>query len=323
MNAIIQHGYGDESTWKLGEAPPLTCGKNDVIVDVHNAAIDRGTWHLMVGEPLLMRPAFGFTALRNPVPGRDFAGVVSEVGTAVQGYRVGDRVLGTTSGSLRQQVLARPTHLAHLPASLDFVHGAALPISGTTAVQAVADKGGASAGQRVLITGASGGVGHFAVQIARSLGAEVHAVVSAAKSDQVRSLGAHALYAYDRHEDPGSGFDLIINIAGGWRLGDLRSRLTRNGTLVMVGTQGGGGGRMLSGFSSQLLAPLLSPFVPQHLKVLASRENGADVERLAALCESGTLAPNIHARFDLADAADAMRELSSGNVVGKIVIDIA
>lgn len=323
MRSIIQSEYGDASAWALGELPEPRRGPNDLLIDVHAAAIDRGTWHLMIGEPLLMRPAFGFRGPRNPVPGRDFAGIVAHVGTKAEGFTVGDRVFGTASGTLREQVAARPSHVAHLPDSIEFATAAALPVSGMTAIQAVIDAGQASEGQRVLITGASGGVGHLAVQIARSAGATVNAVASHAKADQVRALGARQVFCYDLGEDPDRGYDLIVDIAGGRSLGDLRARLTPKGTLVMVGSQGGGGGKILSGFSRQLAAPLLSPFVRQHLKMLASRENSDGLDRLVALVESGSLAPHVHARFELADAADAMAELVSGSVFGKIVIDIA
>ncbi len=202
MTAIVQHRYGTAEQWQVGERPIPTIAADEVLVEVHAAGLDRGTKHLMVGEPYAMRLAFGLRGPKNPVPGLDLAGRVVAVGDAVTRFHVGDDVFGIGKGSFAQFAAAKESKLARMPANLRDEQAAAVAVSGLTAIQALCDVGRVEAGQHVLITGASGGVGTFAVQIAKAMGATVTGVCSAAKVDLVRSLGAdhvHRLSARRRH----------------------------------------------------------------------------------------------------------------------------
>lgn len=319
MRAVVQQGYGSSEVLTLGERPAPTPGTGQVVVRVHAAAIDRGTWHLMTGEPLLMRPAFGFRGLRNPVPGRDVAGTVTAVGPGVVGFAVGDAVVGTAWGSLAEYALADADRLALLPDAVPVELAAALPVSGQTALAAVVDVGKVQAGQRVLVIGASGGVGSYAVQLATAADAEVTGICSAAKADLVRELGA--THVLDRgaawRDEPGGPYDLIVDIAGDTPLRELRRMLTRTGTLVVVGTDGG---RLTGGLGRPMRAALLSPFLRQRLVMLASKERGVDVARLLALVAAGTLRPAVARTYPLAEVRTAMDDLVAGRVTGKAVL---
>jgi NADPH:quinone reductase-like Zn-dependent oxidoreductase len=321
MRAVVQTGYGSPDTWRVDriERPRVSTGQ--VLVRVEAAAIDRGTWHLMRGEPLLMRLALGLRGLRHPVPGRDLAGTVIEVGAAVSDVAVGDEVYGTANGSLAEFALAKAARIARRPPSISAVEAAAMPVSGQTALQAVSDIGRVRADMRVLITGASGGVGSFAVQMAAALGADVTAVCSAGKSKHVRELGAARTIDY-RTEDPVADlierFDVIIDIGGRLPIGRLRRALVKDGTLVLVG--GIGGGRWTSGYGRMVRGALRSPFVSQRIVMLASRERRSDLERLAELIERDAITPAIDSVVSLDDAASAMRRLEDGLVTGKVVV---
>jgi NADPH:quinone reductase-like Zn-dependent oxidoreductase len=320
MQAVIQRHYGGPEQLELADVPDPTPGRGEVLVRVRAAGIDRGTWHLMRGLPLVVRPAFGLRRPRTPVPGRDVAGTVVAVGEQVTGYALGDEVMGTARGSFAELAVVPTTRLTHKPAELDFAEAAVLPVSGLTALQALRDAGRVRAGQRVLVIGASGGVGTAAVQIARAYGAVVTGVCSGGKADLVRSLGATDVidHTVDDIDRDGVRFDLIIDIAGNRPIRQLRRSLAPRGTLVMVG--GEDGGRWIGGVHRQLAAVLLSPWVRQRLTSVVSAERAADMEALAELVGRGELRPALDRTFALAEAAKALDHLESGHVRGKVAL---
>ena len=273
----------------------------------------------MTGLPYLGRLAFGVRKPKDRVPGRDLAGMVVAVGSSVRRFAVGDSVFGVGRGSFAEYATAREDKLARKPANIRFEQAAVVPISGLTAIQAVRDAGRLQAGQRVLIVGASGGVGSYAVQLAKAFGANVTGVCSTPKIDFVRSLGADRVIDYTKDDFSGGSqhYDLIVDIGGNATLSRLRRALTDKGTLVIVGGEGGG---KLTGMGRQLRALMLSPFVSQRLTMLVSRENSADLERLTELIETGAVTPAIDRTYPLDEAGDAMRHLVAGQAQGKIAI---
>jgi NADPH:quinone reductase-like Zn-dependent oxidoreductase len=277
----------------------------------------------MTGTPYLARIlGFGLRAPKVPVPGWAVAGTVEAAGKNVTGLKAGDEVFGTCRGSFAQYVAVRAAQLAPKPASLTFEQAAAIPGSATTALQAVRDKAKLRPGQHVLIIGASGGVGTFAVQIAKALGAEVTGTASTAKTDLVMAIGADHVLDYTR-EDITSGqhrYDAIIDIGGNRPLAHLRRALTPKGTLVITG--GEGGGRWLGGIERNLRAQLLSPFVSQKLIAFVARQPRADLMTLRDMAGSGAITPAIDRTYPLAQAATAVRHLAEGRVRGKVVITI-
>jgi NADPH:quinone reductase-like Zn-dependent oxidoreductase len=321
MRAVVQREYGSAEALQPGVVDRPTVKGNEVLVEVRAAGLDRGTWHLMAGVPYGVRLVTGLRSPRNPVPGRDLAGVVAEVGSDVTRFRPGDSVFGIGSGSFAEFAVAHEDKLAAKPASLCFEQSAALGISGLTALRGLCDVGRLRAGQRVLVTGASGGVGTFAVQIAASFGAEVTGVCSTAKTDLVHSLGADRAIDYTVHDfsDDVRRYDLILDAGGNPSLTRLRRALAPRGTLVIVGGEGGG---RLTGMARQLRAVALSPFVGQRLTMLTPKERHADLERLAQLVEDGRLVPAVERTYPLEDASSAMRRLESGQVRGKLVITL-
>jgi NADPH:quinone reductase-like Zn-dependent oxidoreductase len=321
MRAILQREYGSADVLSVGEADVPAIGAGDVLVEVRAAGLDRGTWHLMAGLPLAIRLAgFGLRAPKNPVPGGDLAGVVVAVGAGVTRFAPGDEVFGIGRGSFAQFAAAPEDKLALKPPSLSFEQAAAMPVSGLTALQGLTDAGRLQAGQRVLIIGASGGVGSYAVQIAKALGAEVTGVASTGKLDLVRSLGAdHVLdYTTEDFADGARTYDLILDLGGNAALARLRRALTPAGSLVIGG--GEGGGRFLGGVDRQLRGLALSPFVAQRLTTFVCKEHFAGLERLASLARDGLLVPAIERTYALGEMPDAMRHLVSGSARGKLVI---
>lgn len=325
MKAIVQDVYGSAEMLQLRDVDRPTIGDDDVLVRVRAAGVDPGVWHLMTGQPYLVR-AMGFGLRRPKVKGRgrDVAGVVEAVGARVTRLKVGDEVYGTCeSGSFAEYAAAREKRLAAKPANLSFEQAAAVPISGVTALQGVRDSGRVRPGQQVMVIGAAGGVGSFAVQIAKAFGATVTAVCGTAKAELVRSLGAEDVIDYTRDEIDvnGARYDVIIDTAGNRPRSLLRRAMTRNGTLVMVGGEHGRG-RLLSGFQRQMLAPLHSMFVSQRLLGLIARERSEDLEALTKLIESGAVTPVLDRTYSLAEAPDAIRYLAQGHAAGKVVVTI-
>ena len=323
MQAIVQDAYGTVDVFRYQRTARPEIADNEVLLKVRAAGLDHGTWHMMTGRPYLMRViGFGFSKPKNPVPGIDVAGTVAAVGSAVTKFAVGDQVYGMSRGSFAEYAAVLEDKLAIKPANLTFEQAAVVPISAGTALQAVVDSGHLEAGQEVLVLGASGGVGSYAVQLAKALGAEVTGVSSTAKLDLVRSLGAdHVLdYTKDDFADGTHRYDLILDIGGNPSLARLRRALTSNGTAVLVG--GEEGGNVTGGFGRALRAPLVSLFVRQRLAMLASKERATDLERLAEHLEAGTVRPIVDRAYPLDQVQDAMQRIIDGHVRGKVAITI-
>ena len=323
MQAVVRHEYGSADVLRVEEIDRPTIEADEVLIRVHTAGMDRGTWHLMAGMPYLFRlMGPGLRKPKNPVLGLDVAGTVMAVGSDVTRFKVGDEVFGISRGSFAEYAAARQDKLAHKPANLTFEQAAVVPISGLTALQSLLDVGRLQAGQHVLIVGASGGVGSYAVQIAKASGAEVTGVCSTAKVDLVRSIGADHVIDYTR-DDFAAGpqrYDLILDIGGNSPLSRLRRALAPSGTLVLVG--GEDGDRWTGGMGRQLRAVALSPFVRQRLTMKTPREHYTDLERLAQLVETGQLTPTIDKTYPLNQAPDAMRHLQAGQARGKLAIAV-
>jgi len=323
MKAIAQDVYGSADVLELRDLDQPIAGEGEVLVRVHAAGVDMGVWHLMAGVPYLIRIlGFGFRGPKNPVPGMDVAGVVEAVGPDVTRFQVGDEVFGTCQGSFAEYVATKEEKLVHKPGKLSFEEAAALPVSALTALHGLRDCAKLEAGQKALIIGAGGGVGTYAVQLAKHTGAEVTAVCGPSKQELVRSIGAdHALdYTKTEITDSGERYDLIFDIAGNRPLSLLRRALTPRGTLVIVG--GEEGDRWLGGTHRQIGALLLSPFVKHNLRSFISEENQADLEVVRELAEAGVLKPVLGKTFPLADAALALAELEAGHATGKSVITV-
>jgi NADPH:quinone reductase-like Zn-dependent oxidoreductase len=295
-----------------------------VLVRVHAAGVDRGVWHLMTGRPYLMRLAgYGLRTPKNPVPGMDVAGVVDAVGKDVTRFQPGDEVFGIGKGSFAEYARVLEDKLAPKPANLTFEQAAAVPISASTALQAVRDHGHVQPGQKVLVIGASGGVGTFAVQLAKAFGTHVTGVCSTAKVDLVRSIGADHVIDYTREDfaDGGQRYDLILDIGGNRSLSHLRRAMTPRGTLLLVG--GEGGGRWIGGTVAGLVRALaISPFVRQTLRPSMTREHYEELLALTELIEAGTITPVIDRTYPLSEAPEAIRYLEAGHAQGKLVITV-
>nr|WP_225957115.1 NAD(P)-dependent alcohol dehydrogenase [Amycolatopsis lexingtonensis] len=293
-------------------------GAGEVLVRVHAAGVDPGVWHLTTGQPYLLRLlGFGFRRPKQPVRGLDFAGTVEETGDGVTRFRPGDEVFGIGKGSFAELAVAGQDLVAAKPTRLSFEQAAAVLVSGGTALQAVRDAGDVRPGQRVLVIGAAGGVGSFAVQLAKAFGAHVTGLCSTAKTDLVRALGADHVVDYTREDFAAERYDLIVDTAGLRSLTRLRRALTPRGTLVIVG---GEGGRWFGGIQRVLVAALLNPLVRHRLRGLVARERGADLETLRELIEAGKVTPVLDRTYPLADAAAAIGHLHAGRAAGKVVL---
>jgi NADPH:quinone reductase-like Zn-dependent oxidoreductase len=324
MRAVVHDRYGEADVLELRDVARPAVADNEVLVHVHAAGVDRGAWHLMTGLPYPVRAAgYGLRRPKRPVLGREFAGQVEAVGSAVTRFRPGDEVMGIGEGSFAEYVSAREDKVAAKPANLTFEQAAAVPISATTALQALRDKGRLQEGQRVLILGASGGVGTFAVQLAKAFGAHVTGVASTAKVDLVRSIGADRALDYTREDvlDGVHSYDLILDIGGNRPLSRLRRALAPEGTLVLVG--GEGGDRWwLDGILRQFRSLVMSLFGRQRLRPFLARERYQDLEVLIPLLEAGSIRPIVDRAYSLSEAPEAMRYLVAGGARGKIVIAV-
>lgn len=321
MKAIVQDRYGSADVLKLRDVIKPVVGVDDVLVRVHAAGVHVGDWHLMSGQPYLMRIiGFGFRGPKARVRGMDVAGTVQAVGQNVTRFQAGDEVFGTCDGSFAEYATARQDMLALKPADLTFEQAAAVPTSAFTALQALRT-GGIQPGQNVLIVGASGGVGLFAVQIAKSFGADVTGVCSTAKLELVRSVGADHVVDYTKEDfintRSGQRYDLILDMGGNRSLSQLRRALTARGTLVLVG--GEGGDRWI-GVGRSLQALVVSPFVSHSLRPVSAKPNQADLQILKELVDAGKLTPVIDRRYSLTGVPDAIRYLHEGRAHGKLVI---
>lgn len=325
MLAATQDRYGDADVLSVRAIERPVVGDGEVLIAVRAAGCGPDVMHVMTGKPYFARTMLGLTKPKQTTAGRDVAGTVVAVGDGVEGFAVGDEVYGAaTSGSFAEYAVAPVTQLTHKPAALSFDEAAGVPVSGGTALQAL-QKAGVGAGSRVLVIGAGGGVGSFAVQIAVAMGAVVTGVSSAAKASQVRELGASDVIDYARQEidRDGAVYDAIIDTAGNRKVALLRRALKPDGTLVIVGGESAGGA-LLGGFLRALLLPLRSPFARSHTLVgLISTESAESYTELARLADAGQLRPLIGATYPLAQAADAVRAVSTGHATGKVVVTVA
>jgi NADPH:quinone reductase-like Zn-dependent oxidoreductase len=321
MKAIVRDAYGPPDVLDLRDIDIPEIADDEVLLCVHAAGVGRDVWHVMTGLPYPIRLAgYGFRAPKNPVIGSDVAGVVEAIGKNVRRFQPRDEVFGIGKGSYAEYVCAREDKLAHKPANLTFEQAAVVAIMGSTALQALRDHGKVRPGQEVLVIGASGGVGTYAVQIAKAFGAHVTGVCSTAKVVMVRSIGADHVIDYTR-EDFAEGeqrYGLVLDIGGNSSLTRLRRALTPQGTLVIVG--GEGGGRWLGGTDRQLRAMMLSPFVGQNLGTFVNKENYEDLIVLKELIESGKITPIIDRTYPLGEVPEAIRYLEEGHARGKVVI---
>ena len=323
MKAIVQEEYGSAEVLRVGEIDNPKVGEGEVLIRVQAAGVDPGVWHLMTGLPYLVRIlGYGLRAPKHRVPGNDFSGRVETVGKEVTQFQPGDEVFGFCQGCYAEYACARADKILAKPANLDFEQAAAVPTSAITALQGLRDKGEVAAGQRVLIIGASGGVGSFAVQLAKVFGAEVTGVCSTPKMDLVRSIGADAVVDYTREDiaQTGERYDVILDTAGNRSLANLRGALTPRGSLVIVG--GEEGGKWLAGTDRQLRAAVLSPFVSQRLRSFVAAARLEDLEFLKGLLESGKVTPVIDRTYPLAEAPEAIRYLMGGHARGKLVLTV-
>jgi NADPH:quinone reductase-like Zn-dependent oxidoreductase len=326
MRAIVQDRYGPApaDVLRLAEIDRPTIGNDEVLVRVHAASVDRGTWHIMAGLPYPIRLAgFGLRRPKYANPGRSLAGTVEAVGTDVTAFAAGDEVFGIGDSTFAEYARARTDKLAPKPSNLSFDEAAAVPVSGLTALQAVRDHGRVQAGEKVLIIGASGGVGSFAVQIAKASAAEVTGVSSTAKTSAVLALGADYVIDYT-HEDFADGrqkYDVILDIGGNARLSRLRRALTPRGRLVIVG--GATDGRLIAGRDRQIRAKVLSLFVAQKLSTFVVKENATDLAVLRDLIEGGKVTAAVDRTYPLDEVAAAIRRLLDGQARGKLVVSVS
>ncbi|HSK26706.1 MAG TPA: NAD(P)-dependent alcohol dehydrogenase, partial [Jiangellales bacterium] len=298
-------------------------GDDEVLVRVHAAGLDRGGWHLMAGTPYRVRltPYSGLRGPKHPVVGSEVSGTVEAVGPAVTRFTPGDEVYGIGKGTFAEYATVPEAKCAPKPANLTDEQAAVVPISGGTALQAVR-AGSVRPGQHVLVIGASGGVGSYAVQLAKAFGAEVTGVCSTAKVDLVRSLGADHVVDYSQEEitDSGRRYDVIIDTGGLRPLRTLRRALTPTGTLVVVGAENGGS--WTGGIGRAVRAALLSRFVSQTLVMLTAKERHEDLLELTELIEAGKVTPAVDRTFPLVDAPEAIRYLMDGRARGKVAITV-
>jgi NADPH:quinone reductase-like Zn-dependent oxidoreductase len=318
MRAIVQETYGSPDVLELKEIAKPALGDGDVLIRVHASSVNPADWHFMRGSPFVLRMAGnGLRSPKNQVPGIDVAGVVDSVGKAVTRFRPGDEVLGWCRGAYAEYACAAEDHFVRKPANVSFEQAGAVALAAITALQGLRDKGKIEAGQKVLIVGASGGVGTFAVQIAKALGAEVTGVCSSRNVELVQSIGADRVIDYSLEDFTGGEqrYDVVFQLAGTSSPSDCRRVLTPKGTLLLCSADGraAGMGRMVAAMFS-------SPFVSQKMVSWVSKQNNADLATIAELMESGQITPVIDKTYALGETAGAIRYLEDGHTRGKVVI---
>jgi NADPH:quinone reductase-like Zn-dependent oxidoreductase len=322
MKAIVQDKYGSPDVLELKDIDRPVVGDDDVLVRVHAAAVNPADWHVMRGLPYIMHMVFGLLKPRIKVQGRDVSGRVEAVGKDVRQFRPGDEVYAEVDkGSFAEYTCVSEDVMELKPANLTFEQAAAIPLAANTALQGLRDRGQIQPGQRVLINGASGGVGTFAVQIAKSFGADVTGVCSTRNVDMVRSIGADHVIDYTQEDftQGGQRYDLIFDLVGNRSLSDCRGALTPKGTLIL---SSGHGGRWLGPIGRIIKALLLSPLVSQRLRPLAATQSKERLVVLKELIESGKVTPVIDRTYPLSEVPEAIRYLEEGHAQGKVVITV-
>ena len=321
MQAIAQDRYGSADVLQLRDMAKPVPTEDQVLVRVQAAGVNALDWHVMRGSPIVVRPMIGLRRPKPEVRGVDVAGRVEAVGSAVRDLRPGDDVFGWCAGAFAEYACARQDHFAAKPANLSLEQAAAVPLAGMTALQGLRDSGQLQAGQRVLIVGASGGVGSFAVQIAKAFGAHVTGVCSTANLELVRSIGADRVIDYTR-QDPtkeGQRYDLIFELAGTTSASAYRRALTPDGTLVL---SSGAGGHWLGPIGRMIKAKVVARFAPERIVWLSTTENQADLIVLKDLIEAGKVAPVMDRTYSLREAPEAIRYVDRGHTRGKTVITV-
>jgi NADPH:quinone reductase-like Zn-dependent oxidoreductase len=324
MKAMVQERFGPPDVLQLADTDLPEVGADDVLVRVHAAALNPYDWHMVRGDPYVARLMGGVGLVRpkSRVAGIDAAGVVEAVGANVRGLRPGDEVLGFCPGAFAEFARARADRVVPKPASLTFEEAAAVPMAAVTALQGIRDFGQVQAGQRVLVNGAGGGVGTYAVQIAAALGAEVTGVCSTGNVELVRSIGAaHVIdYTAEDFTDGRVHYDVILDNVANRPLGRVRRALIPKGTLVLNG--GGSPGRVVGAVGSTLRAVVVNGFVPQRIRILLGKQKQEDLLTVTGLIEDGKLTPVIDRTYPLADTAEGLRRVEQGHARGKIIITV-
>jgi NADPH:quinone reductase-like Zn-dependent oxidoreductase len=322
MQAIVRDTYGSpDEVLELENVAMPGVGDGEVLVRVHAAGVAIGDWLTMTGMPYIARPQYGLLKPKHRIGGHEFAGIVAAVGASVTGFHPGDEVFGWSDDTLAEYVAVPAEAVVGKPANLTLEQAAAVPISGLAALEALRDTGNVEHGDKVLILGASGAVGTFAVQVAKALGAEVTGVVSTRNVEMVRSIGADHVIDYTKQDIAQSGqqYDVILDLAGNRALPALRRALTPNGTLVIVG---GSGGKWFMGFGRTIRAMLMSPFVSQRLRPFISKPSKENLVALRELIDAGRVNPVIDRTFPLSATAAAMAYLAERHTQGKTVITV-
>ena len=321
MKAIVQDEYGSADVLRLEDVETPVAGRGEVLIRVMAASAFIGDWHVMTGTPYAIRLVSGLGKPKQRVRGQDVAGKIEAVGEEVTAFRPGDEVFGVGNGTFAEYATARTDKIASKPANLGFEEAATVPTTGCTALQGIRDVGKVQSGQSVLVIGAAGGVGSFAVQIAKAFGAHVTGVCSTSKVELVRSIGADEVIDYTR-EDIAEGtrrYDVIFDTAGNREISDLRRILVPKGTLVLAG--GEGGGRWL-GMGRVMKAKAMSPFVGQRMTNFLARPKAADLTTLKELIEADKIKPVIGSRYSLGEVPAAIAEIGAGHGRGKVVITV-
>ena len=323
MKAIIHTTYGSPDVLRLVELEKPSPAADEVLIRIHAASVNAYDWHLLRADPFLVRLSMGFFRPKNPMLGADVAGQVEAVGRDVTQFQPGDEVYGDLAvcgnGGFAEYVTVPEKYVARKPASLTFEQAAAVPMAAVTALQGLRDVGGVQPGHRVLINGASGGVGTFAVQIAKALGAEVTAVCSTSKVDLAQSLGADPVINYTREDFTRNGrqYDLILAVNGDRSLADYERALAPAGIYAMSG------GSNSQIFQALLRGPLKSRRGGKRFTTVSARPNQADLDVMAGLIESGRVRPIVDRCYPLSETADAIRYVEAGHARGKVVIRIS
>jgi NADPH:quinone reductase-like Zn-dependent oxidoreductase len=324
MKAIVQERFGPPDVLQLVDTDRPEVGADDVLIRVQAAALNPADWHILRGDPLVARlMGIGLTKPKNPVAGSDAAGVVEAVGSNVRELQPGDEVLGFCRGAFAEYAAAAADKVVPKPSNLTFEQAAAVPIAATTALRGIRDVGEVKSGQRVLVNGAGGGVGTFAVQIAAALGAEVTGVCSTGNVELVRSIGAaHVIdYTTEDFTDGRIRYDVILDNVSSLPLKRLRGALTPKGTLVLNG--GGSPGHVFGPVASILRAVVANMFVSQRLRPLPSRETRKELLAVTGLIEEGKLTPIVDRTYPLEDTSEGLRHVEQGHTRGKIVVTVA
>jgi NADPH:quinone reductase-like Zn-dependent oxidoreductase len=324
MKAIVQDRFGAPDVLSLREVDQPAVAPGEVLVRVHASSVNAADWHFMRGDPYLARLSLGLRTPKVKVRGRDFAGLVTAVGDGVTGLRPGDEVYGETDGTFAEYVSVPGDVVDRKPANLSWEQAAAVPLAGNTALMGLREASVVQPGQRVLINGASGGVGTFAVQIAKAFGAQVTAVCSTRNVDLVRKLGADEVVDYTRDDFARAGqrYDVVFDLVGNRSLADLRRALTPTGALVLSGGGVSRGGSLVGPMGLIIRGALVSRFIRQRLVVLQAKQSKGNLAALRDLIESGKVTPVIDRSYPLAEAADAIRYLEGEHARAKVVITV-